>query len=66
MRLHRTTRKGIGLAVAVLSIAVLFGLAFLPNVSVVRSDLRAEIKALPKASHILGFVSGSRPVLGRG
>ncbi len=47
MRLSRSTRKGIGLAAAVLSVAVLVGLLFLPKASVIRSDLRAEIKLCP-------------------
>jgi hypothetical protein len=67
MRLSRSARNGIGLAVAVLSVAVLIGLVFLPKASVIRSDLRAEIKAWPMASHILGPVPGSRvPATGRG
>ena len=67
MRLSRPARKGIATAVAVLSVAVLIGLVFLPKASVIRSDLRAEIKAWPAASHILGPVFGARvPVTGRG
>ena len=67
MRLSRSTRKGIGLAITVLSVAVLVGLVFLPKPSVIRSDLRAEIKAWPMASHILGPVLGDRvPATGKG
>ena len=67
MRLSRSTRKGIGLAVAALSVAVLIGLVFLPKASVIRSDLRAEIKAWPAATHILSPVFGERvPATGSG
>ena len=67
MRLSRSTRKGIGLAVAMLSVAVLVGLVFLPKPSVIRSDLRAELKTWPATSHILGPVFGDRaPATGRG
>jgi len=59
MRLSRSTRKGIGFAVAALSVAILIGLVFLPKASVIKSDIRAEIKALPIASHLFGHASAT-------